>query len=295
MRNVEDGHVGAPAHASLLDDIRGLIEHLHERKRAARHAACASDPVLLRPEVGEGEARSAAALVDESGVLDRVEDGLHGVLHGYHEAGGELPQLPAGVHQCRRVGQEVELSHRLVEALLPRRRIAGGAERELGLRDVMRHAAEQLIRRFRRRAIGIPLQVAPFKHPHGIGRERNGWRHDHVVLRGSHLEGLGLLAAAAGYLSALSCFGRNQVFHAGKGRRCTESLVQLLGQLFQERPVAHADRFGRGEDSLGDLVRGGWGLFVKAGASRHARWFSCSAPADPRRLPAVRSRFLDST
>ena len=65
---------------------------------------------LCGPHAREGEAGAAAALVDERGVLDGLEDGLHGVADGQDEAGGELAQLAAGVHQRGAVGQELEAS-----------------------------------------------------------------------------------------------------------------------------------------------------------------------------------------
>ena len=58
------------------------------------------------PDAGEGEAGAAAGLVDQGGVLDGFEDGVDVVLHGQHETGGELAQLPAGVHQGGGVGHE---------------------------------------------------------------------------------------------------------------------------------------------------------------------------------------------
>ena len=63
----------------------------------------------------EGEARPAAALVDQGGVLDRLEDAVHRVLDRQHEAGGELLQLAPGVHQRGGVGQELEVGHQPVE------------------------------------------------------------------------------------------------------------------------------------------------------------------------------------
>ena len=65
---------------------------------------------LAGPQAGEGEAGAAAGLVDQGGVLDGVEDALDGVLDGQDEAGGELAQLAAGVHQGRGVGQELKLA-----------------------------------------------------------------------------------------------------------------------------------------------------------------------------------------
>ena len=64
--------------------------------------------VVLGPQVAEREPRAAAALMDQGGVLDAVEDGFERILHGQDKAGRELLERPSGVHQGRRIGQEFE-------------------------------------------------------------------------------------------------------------------------------------------------------------------------------------------
>src|SRR5665648_609959 len=84
-----------------------------------------------------------AALVDEGGVLDGLEDGLHGVADGEHEAGRELAQLAAGVHEGGAVGEELEAGHELVEGGLPLFDGGGGVVQTLGLRDGAGRASVQ--------------------------------------------------------------------------------------------------------------------------------------------------------
>ena len=99
--------------------------------------------VVVRAQAREGEAGAAAGLVDEGGVLDGVEDGLHGVADGQDEAGGELAQLAAGVHEGGGVGQELEARHELVEGLLPLLDGGGGVVQALGLGAAPRHSCRE--------------------------------------------------------------------------------------------------------------------------------------------------------
>ena len=123
MVDPQDTHVGAPAGAALLDRLGGHVEHPHEAHRAAGHTAGGAHRAPLGAQAGKGEAGAAAGFVDQRRLLDRLEDGVHTVLHRQHEAGRELAEGPAGVHQGGGVGQKVKVGHHLIKALF-------------GLRDV---------------------------------------------------------------------------------------------------------------------------------------------------------------
>ncbi len=116
--DVEDAHVGAAPGAALLGDVGDGIEGAHKGDRAAGDAAGRPDDVIGRAQAREREAGAAAALVDEGGELDGVENLLHGVVNRQDEASGELPELAAGVHECRGVGQELQPCHQAMELLL---------------------------------------------------------------------------------------------------------------------------------------------------------------------------------
>jgi hypothetical protein len=131
--------------------------------------------------VAEGETGAAAALVDEGGVLDRLEDGLHGIAHGEDEAGGELAQLAAGVHERRAVGEELQARHELVEGLLPLLDGGGGVVQALGLGDGARDAPEHLLRGLEHFAALALLEIAPLQHLQRVRRKL-----DHCLPRVSH-------------------------------------------------------------------------------------------------------------
>ena len=95
------------------------------------------------PEAAEVEARAAALLVDEGGVLDRLEDGIERVLDGQDEAGAQA-HAPAGAGQRRAVGQEIARGHepeKLLGVFFP---VGLGLFRE---GDVRRDAAEEVFGR----------------------------------------------------------------------------------------------------------------------------------------------------
>ena len=112
------------------------------------------------------EAGAAAGLVDERGVAHRAEDRLHRVLDRQDEARGELLQLAAGVHQRRRVRQELERGHQVVEVRAPpRRRAASSAPHDaLGRGDVLGDADEHVRRLLDGVALLVLAQVALLQH-----------------------------------------------------------------------------------------------------------------------------------
>ena len=110
-----------------------------------------ADDVVLGPEPGEAEAGAAAALVDQrhgaEGVVDAALAVGERVVDRQHEAGGELAQRAAGVHERRRVGHEQPVRHQAVERL---GHLLHGAHRcavpAVRLRDRPCHAPEQVLR-----------------------------------------------------------------------------------------------------------------------------------------------------
>ena len=132
MIDVEYRHVGSAAHTALLYHISSGVKGSHEGDRAAGDSAGRTHPVLLRPESRKGEPCASPALVDHRGVLDGIKDGLHRVLNRYNEACRKLSQFAASVHQSRRVGQEFQVGHQLVEGVLPRGNVDLVIELKLG-------------------------------------------------------------------------------------------------------------------------------------------------------------------
>ena len=113
--HAQDAHVGPAPGAALFDLLGGGIENAHERHRPRSHAAGRADPAFFRAQARKGKARAAAGLVDERRVLHGVEDLLHGIAHGQHEAGRQLPKGRAGVHEGGGVGQEPAVGHKAVK------------------------------------------------------------------------------------------------------------------------------------------------------------------------------------
>jgi len=169
--DAHDAHVGAAPRAALLDGLGGGIEDVHEGERAAGDALGAHHHVVVRAHAREAEAGAPAALVDESGVLDGLEDGLHGVADGEYEAGRELAQLAAGVHEGGAVGEELEAGHELVEGGLPLFDGGGGVVQTLGLRDGAGDAPEHLFGCLELLAVLALLEVAALEHLECIGGE----------------------------------------------------------------------------------------------------------------------------
>src|SRR5512143_1717974 len=161
---------------ALLDRFGGRVEHGHEGDRAGGDSLRRADDVGVRAQAGEGEAGPPAALVDEGGVLDRLEDRFHRVLHREHETRRQLLKLAARVHQRGGVGEEVQPEHHGVERLRPPEHHLGeGAVVEAFRQgDVVRHPGRHLLGGFE----GVPLhpllEVAALQHRSGVLRDRHG-------------------------------------------------------------------------------------------------------------------------
>src|SRR5215217_2813913 len=164
----EDAHVGPPPGAALLDLVRRSIINRHERNRPARHTHRGLDQVVLGTQAREPEARAPTALVNNGLVLEGVVDAVYGVLDRQHEARAELLQLPACVHEGRRVGHELPGEHHLEEPLLrllvePLGLLAL-LEAELTLGNVRRDPPEHLDGLLDRLALLVFLEVALFEN-----------------------------------------------------------------------------------------------------------------------------------
>ncbi len=168
MVDPQDPHVGAAARPPLLDRLGGGVEDLHEGERAGRDPFGGEDHVLGRPDAGEGKAGAAAALVDQRGLLDRLENPLHRVVDGQYEAGRELAQLAPGVHQRWRVGQKLEGGHHPEKILFQGGRVVAGPDLGLGGGDGLGHPLEHLGGAFQHLAFLVPLEVAAFEDGEGV-------------------------------------------------------------------------------------------------------------------------------
>ena len=166
----EDAHVGAPAGTSLLHRLGSGVEHLHKGDGAAGHTAGGVDGGTLGTQPGEGEAGTAAALVDEGSVLDGVKDVLHGVGHRQHKAGGQLAQGAAGIHQGGGIGQEVQTGHHLIELRRRGHYVSLGVKVAVALGHCVGYPAEEPVHRLGGIPVLVPGQVAPLQHCLGVFR-----------------------------------------------------------------------------------------------------------------------------
>src|SRR5215210_318323 len=162
--NPEDAHVRPAPGPALLDLVRRSVVDGHERDRPARHAHRGLHQVVLRTQTREAEARAAPALVDDRLVLEGVIDAVYGVLDGQHETRAELLQLPARVHERRRVRHEPPAEHDLEEPL-PRFLVEPLSlfallEAELALGDVRGNPQEHLDGLLYRLALLVLFEVA---------------------------------------------------------------------------------------------------------------------------------------
>ena len=99
MVYVENAHVGAPAGAALLNHVGGGVKCPDKANRTAGDPPGGANHVARRTQARKGETRPPAALMNQSRLLDLVEDRVQGVVDRQYEASGKLLQLPAGVHQ----------------------------------------------------------------------------------------------------------------------------------------------------------------------------------------------------
>ena len=142
--NIKNSHIGSPPHSPLFNNIGGGVKGSHKGNGTTGNTPGGADSIGFRSQSGEGKASPATAFVNKSGILYRIKDRLHGIVNGEDKAGGQLPQLPAGIHQGRGVGQKLQVSHQLVELLFPGPDIRLGVVDKLGRGNGLCHPAEHL-------------------------------------------------------------------------------------------------------------------------------------------------------
>ena len=183
MIDPKDAHVGAAPGPALLDHIGRGIEQRHERHRARGHAHGRTDNVILGPELREAEPSATTRLMNQrhgrQGVVDAALPVGERVIHRQHEAGGQLPERTAGVHQRRRVRHEEPLRHQFVEGI--GQRLNGPIRRPIatvGGGDGPGHPPEEIFSALRRLAQVVSDQVTLFQDRHSVGRQFqwNPWR-----------------------------------------------------------------------------------------------------------------------
>ncbi len=101
MIDSQNRHVGPAPGPALLDGLGGAIKHRHKRERPAGNTLGGVDYVVFGSNPGEGEAGPATALVDQGGLLDRLEDAGHRICDGQDETGRKLTQFAPRIHQGR--------------------------------------------------------------------------------------------------------------------------------------------------------------------------------------------------
>ena len=169
MGDVEDAHIGTAAGTSLLDHIRSSVEGVDEAHRAGGDSTGGTNHVSFGAKPVEREAGTAAALVEQRRFFYPRKYGVQRIVHGKHKAGRELLQLPPGVHQSRRVGQEFQGCHDVEELIfggLPFH--FRGPIVQVGLGQVFRHTSEHTFRIFQHITFPIFGQVASFQYHSGV-------------------------------------------------------------------------------------------------------------------------------
>ena len=160
----QQAHVGPPAGAPLLHRLGGHVEHLHKAHRPGADPLGGGHHVSRRAQVGEAEPGATAGLVDQGGLLHRLEDALQAVLHRDDKASAELAQLPARVHQGGAVGQKQTLAHEAQKGPAHgahRRRAAVGL---FALGHGPGHPFQHLFRGLDHPARGVARQIAALQN-----------------------------------------------------------------------------------------------------------------------------------
>ncbi len=176
--DAQDAHVGAATRAPLLYGVGAAVVELHEAHGAAGHTRRAAHHAPLGAQARKGEAGAAAALMDKRHAAQRVVDAAltvtERVIHRQYEAGGELTQRTAGVHQRGRVGLEPTLRHEEVELLGQRlHRSVARSVPAVGLGHHGGHTPEHVLDRLDRLAGRVLREVALLENRPRIGGQRD--------------------------------------------------------------------------------------------------------------------------
>ena len=170
--DVHHPHVGPATKRPLLNRVGRLGKRAPKGDRAAGRAARAAYIVAGGAQFVEGKAGSAAGLLNQGRILDRVEDLVDAVAHRKYEAGAEHPHLSPGVHQRRAVGHELAADHQRIKPLLPlAANLRIRAVEAFRLSNRPRHTSKQLFRGLRTPALLIFLQVPRFQDVQAIRGE----------------------------------------------------------------------------------------------------------------------------
>jgi len=161
----QDAHIGSTPLATELDVLGRAVKDLHKGNRPRGGTAGRGNQVPCGAQPTEIEAGAATRALHQGHITEGSKDGLHAIFHGQHEARRELPQGCPGVHQGRRIGQEVEAGQEPVEPLLPQGGLLPVAQQEFGVCDGACYAGEELLGCFIDPALGIPPQIAGLQHP----------------------------------------------------------------------------------------------------------------------------------
>ncbi len=159
MVDAEHAHVGAATRTALFDRFGGDVEDLHQRHRPGRGAAGRSHQIARGTQPGERESGATAGFLNFRGPADGFEHAGRGVFDGHDEACRELAEWSSGIHEGRRVRQELERCEHALEPRGDRRDVIGARTvGRLGGRDVPSDAGEQLFRRLDHYAL-VPREV----------------------------------------------------------------------------------------------------------------------------------------
>ncbi len=105
-------------------------------------------------------------------VVDAGAPVREGVLHREHEAGRQLAEGTAGIHQGRRVRHPHARRHQLEEGLGEALHSPiGGTIRPIGSGDGARDAPEQVLRPLHRLPLVVLHKVAALEHSESVGAQ----------------------------------------------------------------------------------------------------------------------------
>ena len=109
--------------------------------------------------------------MDHGRIVQGSEDGLHAVFHRQNEAGRQLTEAPAGIHQGGGIGEKAEFGHEIVEGVFHLPGLFFSAEGQFCLGDVAGDPAKHLVRCFDDLAAGVLFQIAAVKNGFGVAAE----------------------------------------------------------------------------------------------------------------------------
>src|SRR5262249_3595717 len=118
-------------------------------------------------------AGASSAFLNQSGLAQRPEYAVHRIFNGQHEAGRKLSEIPAGIHQCGRVGQELQTGRDLKEFLLGPFSVVERTVAEVGGGYAPGDAPKHFLGRFDYLALDVAREYALFKDAKRVFCELN--------------------------------------------------------------------------------------------------------------------------